>query len=429
MNVFNESLPAALSPVLNIDNHAARCGRLRILVLRLRVLVPRHSPEHTAMLRLTEELCRENDVTLLTFSLAGSHEADDAELLCLEKQGARVIAPPYKKSPCNHYKFLANACICLLGSRHFSPDHFARSEMARILGEVHAEINPDLVICDQPGALGVLGRSLVPFVLFQHNLRASAIEQMARGSSSLWARACLAMQARQMRRAEQAQLARAGHIVAINEQGREMAARRGAQNCDVLPAAVDTRHYQPAPHPCPVNNLAFAGDMSHPAIRESMCHFITNIFPQIRAEVPNTGMCIVGPNPSAEMLQLGRSHGIAVIDSPEDIRPHLHSAKVFVAPLLKPAGSSVRLLEALAMGKAVICTPEGAEGVLFEKNRDMLIESEPQKFADAIVSLLRNSQRRQLLEVNARKLAVQYYSWHVIGRVFNELCCQVALNG
>jgi glycosyltransferase involved in cell wall biosynthesis len=108
--------------------------------------------------------------------------------------------------------------------------------------------------------------------------------------------------------------------------------------------------------------------------------------------------------------------GVVALGSVPDIRPSLSEARCCVVPLRIGGGTRLKILDAWAMGKAVVSTSIGCEGLEVRDGEDILIRDAPDAFADAVLQVLHDASLRSRLERNARRTAVQRYSWSLVGR-------------
>ena len=120
-------------------------------------------------------------------------------------------------------------------------------------------------------------------------------------------------------------------------------------------------------------------------------------------------------NPPPEVCNLAVLPGITVTGTVPDVRPYLTAADVAVIPLRIGSGTRLKILEALAMHKAIVSTSLGAEGLDIISGEHLLIEDQPAAFAQAVVDLLRDPERRQLLGKKGRELVAEEYSWQRCG--------------
>jgi len=117
--------------------------------------------------------------------------------------------------------------------------------------------------------------------------------------------------------------------------------------------------------------------------------------------------------------------GVEITGWVPDVRPHLSQAEVVVVPLRVGGGTRIKIPEAMAMGKAVVSTPVGAEGLPFCDGREIRIAEQPEEFAQAVVELLRNASRRNSIGTLALKEVASQYSWDVVVDRLEEILEQV----
>jgi glycosyltransferase involved in cell wall biosynthesis len=144
---------------------------------------------------------------------------------------------------------------------------------------------------------------------------------------------------------------------------------------------------------------------------DAMTFFGRDVLPLIRAEEPDVTVKIVGRAPTPPVVRLGREPGIHVTGRVDDVRPFMHDAAVYVVPLRIGGGTRLKIFEAMAMGKAVVSTRVGAEGLPVVDERHLVLADHPREFASAVVRLLRDVNARRALESEARALVVEHYDW------------------
>jgi len=134
----------------------------------------------------------------------------------------------------------------------------------------------------------------------------------------------------------------------------------------------------------------------------------------VRKQIPGVTLHIVGRGGEGALAKAG-AKGTTVTGYVRDVRPYIHNSSVCVVPLRVGAGIRIKILEALAMGKAVVSTRVGCEGINVESGRNISIADSPQMFAEATIELLRNSALRRKLGAEGRKLIEREYTWDEIG--------------
>jgi glycosyltransferase involved in cell wall biosynthesis len=128
--------------------------------------------------------------------------------------------------------------------------------------------------------------------------------------------------------------------------------------------------------------------------------------------VPTAHVSIVGRDPTAEVRALGARPGVTVTGFVDDVRPYLEGASVFAAPIRYGAGIQNKVLEALAMEVPVVTTPVVADGVRRGADEPpLVVESEDEALAAAIVRLLRTPEEYGHIAVDGRRYVEQAFSW------------------
>lgn len=158
-------------------------------------------------------------------------------------------------------------------------------------------------------------------------------------------------------------------------------------------------------------NLVFTGAMDYWANVDAVVWFADEVLPLVRRELPEAHFTIVGARPTAEVKMLGKRRGIAVTGTVDDVRPYIAASDMAVAPLRIARGVQNKVLEAMAMAKAVVTTPAAAQGLAATPGRDFLVADDPQQMADAIVALSRDPVRASAIGRAARALVLDRYDW------------------
>lgn len=188
-----------------------------------------------------------------------------------------------------------------------------------------------------------------------------------------------------------------------------------ARKIDYFNNGVDAAYFSPRlphanPYPAGALPIVFTGAMDYWANADAVSWFSHEVFPLIRARRPQAMFCIVGARPTPQVLSLGRADGIIVTGSVPDVRPYIAHAAVSVAPLRIARGVQNKVLEAMAMAKTVIASPEAAEGIQAVIGSELLVAKNAAEFAEAVLSQLQ-PRRDHKLGHSARERVVHDYSW------------------
>jgi sugar transferase (PEP-CTERM/EpsH1 system associated) len=272
-----------------------------------------------------------------------------------------------------------------------------------------------------------------PLVFDDHNaeyvLQRTACESDARRVSRWHAALYSFVQWKKLEHYERDVCRRARHIVACSDTDanalRELLTPTLNPNLSIIPNGVDTDFFVPSDAVCakPLADLSlvFIGKMDFRPNIDAMLWFCDEILPRIRTELPLAHLVIVGQKPAPRVAALRARPGVAVTGWVADTRPYVADAAVYVVPLRMGSGTRLKVLEAMAMGKAIVSTARGVEGIDLVADRDALIADTPDAFARAVAALLRDADRRRVLGRAARALAESKYDWRKIVPKFEQV--------
>jgi sugar transferase (PEP-CTERM/EpsH1 system associated) len=178
---------------------------------------------------------------------------------------------------------------------------------------------------------------------------------------------------------------------------------------------VDTDYFSPErpyenPFPAGTRALVFTGAMDYWPNIDAVTGFAATLMPRIRSSFPDASFWIVGSNPSVAVRELASQPGINVTGRVPDVRPYLAHAAAVVAPLRIARGIQNKVLEAMAMARAVIATPQAAEGIEAQPGRDLLVPPTPEAFIEAVAQALRGD-AQAAMGAQARSYVLATYHW------------------
>jgi glycosyltransferase involved in cell wall biosynthesis len=180
----------------------------------------------------------------------------------------------------------------------------------------------------------------------------------------------------------------------------------------VVPNAADVEYFQPrATDPVPDGHtILYFGLLSTVPNVDAVIYFAEKIWPRIAGAHPEARLKIVGGRAPPPVSALAGPR-IELTGFVSDLRPHLASAAAVAVPLRLGGGTRLKIVEAMAMGKAIVSTTLGAEGIEVVPGRDILLEDQPVAFAEAVSRLLAEPALAARIGKSARQLAVEQYSW------------------
>jgi glycosyltransferase involved in cell wall biosynthesis len=397
---------------------------MRIVWVKMGGLWPATTGGRVRSLNTISELARGHQVTVITTHGHG----DDPEGLKQQLAGCeRVISIPHAVPKRGSAAFAAAVAGSWLS--HYPVDlwKWRAQRVRRALRETLADGNVDLCVADFLfAAINAPTAGKVPVVLFEHNVEYLIWRRLANLETSPWKRALLEMEWRKVRACEAEACRRAALTIAVSDNDRQRLEELGAGIRAVsIPTGVNTKYFTPQLDAEVPGRLVFSGSMDWHPNEDAVCYFADEILPRIRAEVPDVSLTIVGRNPGARVRELAARSGIAVTGTLDDVRPSIAEGSVYVVPLRAGSGTRIKIFEALSMGKAVVSTSVGAEGLALESGRHFLAADTAHDFAHAVIRLLRDPARRRALGDAGRALVEANYSWSRVARQFEARCEEV----
>ncbi|MBT3714436.1 MAG: glycosyltransferase [Anaerolineae bacterium] len=184
---------------------------------------------------------------------------------------------------------------------------------------------------------------------------------------------------------------------------------------DNVPNGVDTQAYQPLTYEGTKPSLLFVGSMSYAPNVDGAVWFCSRVLPWIRREIENVQVWIVGNSPLEEVVQLS-GNGVHVTGRVDDIVAYYKQSTVSIVPLRAGGGTRLKILESMALGRPVVSTTLGCEGLNADDNRHLLVADDPKAFAKKTIRLLTDKNLCQNLTTNAREFVEANYDWALISR-------------
>jgi glycosyltransferase involved in cell wall biosynthesis len=213
-----------------------------------------------------------------------------------------------------------------------------------------------------------------------------------------------------LRRFERTLARRADAVVAVSsDEAAVVRTLAPATRVVVAPNGVDAAALRPSP---PGDAALFVGLLSYPPNRDAMTWFARDVLPRLGADGPE--VLVAGREPGPELQRLAHAAPrLRLLGFVPDLAPLYARAGVFVNPMRGGGGTRLKMLEAMAAGKAVVSTTIGAEGLALTPGRDVVIADTAGAFADAVRDLLVDRAEAARLGRAARALVEARYAWDV----------------
>jgi glycosyltransferase involved in cell wall biosynthesis len=273
----------------------------------------------------------------------------------------------------------------------------------------------DVVICSTPFLARYRLPANVPVIADTHNVEWLVMQRSFRETPSLWRKMYYFLQTRSTRSEELEAAARVSAVLTTSVHDLDVfRADLPRQRFFVTPNAVDVAAYTTSDEEPESCTMLFTGLMSYYANAHGIAWFLDEIFPRIKAVVPQARLIVAGARPS-RWLKARSSEHVIVTGYVPDIRPFYAHAQVFIAPLRIGGGTRVKILEAMAMRRPVVATTLACEGLDVKHGETVLLADEPQNFADAVIRLFNDKSARIGFASRGRALVQARYDWAAIG--------------
>ena len=365
------------------------------------------------MYQILKRLTLQYRITLLTF-LERNEEREflsQIETLC-----ERVIAIP--RTPAFRWQLFA-----------YEPfEDFRTPEMEEMLKECLEEQDFDLIQFEYSQMAGYADKSLgipalgIPALLTKHEVDFAACLRQSRVESRPWAKFRWFYNYLQVLEREIRLLRRVDAAVCMTDQdARELRKFCSSVPIHVVNTGVDLDYFEPPKWRPSSPRLVFVGAFQHNPNVDAMVYFCSEIFPLIRAQLPETRLTIVGSHPTPTVHGLAGIPGVEVTGSVPDIRPYMAASSVYVVPLRLGVGIRGKILEAWSMSMAVVATTVACAGLRCTPGANLLLADDAELFAQHVVTLLNDPSLRQRLGEEGRRVAENYYSWDASAMALDRL--------
>lgn len=253
-------------------------------------------------------------------------------------------------------------------------------------------------------------------VLNHHNCESTMADRRAQLERNPLKKLYLRAQAQKLEDAERAICHRFDVNTAVSESDAAvLQAINPKAHFHVVENGTDTTYFQSAHIPEEPKSLIFASSMRWYPNISAIEFFLRDIWPLLKQQCPGIHLCLAGNLPPRSVVEwAAREANVSVVASPADIRPWLDRAAVSICPVVDGGGTRLKILDAMAMGKAIVSTSVGCEGLRVTHGENILVADRPQEFAGAIMRLLENDTLRRRVGAAGRALVERAYSWERI---------------
>ncbi len=364
-------------------------------------------------------LSQRHDVTLLTFVRDTDRPAYIARL---EEICHGVFTVPMRRSAVRDGLFLLKSLVSQ------QPFLIVRDEvwaMVEQLRDLLAAESFDAVHADQlwMAQYALRAKEFSPnvrLILDQHNAVYLIPQRMASGETNPVKKMILARESKMMARYEADTCPKFDRVVWVTREDYDAVSAisdKPLSPATVIPICGDPMGVEPVMPRTGVKRVTFLGGLHWPPNAQGIVWFAKNVFPKIRARVPDAVLTVIGKNPPAELT----GDGVEVTGYVEDLMPLLAETRVFVVPLHAGGGMRVKIIDAWCWELPIVSTTIGAEGIAVHHEKDILIADTAETFTEAVVQVLQSPELQQSLAENGRRAVEQQYNWRTIYTQWDEV--------
>ena len=382
---------------------------------------PPTSGASTRSYHLIRRMAKRHRVHLITYAVL----PDDIKCLrVFEDCCATVRSVPWRETK-GTPSFYVQALMNVLSRTPLVVSRFTKSSMTRAIESALDEERIDLIHCDFLSLslnLPKPSKRDIPALLTAHNVESLLWKRYVEHQTNPLKALYLYLHYRKVVSFERSNLSRFKHVVCVSQNDMDrLTMLSPLPKYSVVPNGVDLEYFRPLATSQEPYRLVFTGSMDWRPNQDAVRFFVAGIYPRIKAAEPRASLILVGRNAPESLRAMCESHSdITVTGTVNDVRPYIASAAVYVVPLRIGGGTRLKILEAMAMGKPVVSTSVGCEGLAVVGDRNLLVADQPDRFADMVLRLLKDSALAAEIGQAGHDVVRQAYGWDEIADTLDE---------
>ena len=393
---------------------------MNILFLTPEIPYPLGCGHHLRSYNVLRILAQKHRIYMIAFAQNPEEfaYAREMEVLC-----RKVTVFPVARTGLN-FRFAMLALRNLFSPAPLSAQRYYHKQAAELIGEYLRKNEIDLVHADML-ALGLYCKEIkgVPVILTDHNIEFLRLYRWMQIERNPFLKLFLYFQYRKLKSFEKKICAMVNHCTLVSKSDREVLRSHGVENnFSVIPNGVDVDYFHPLNLPMDPRKLIWVGGMGGPYNADAVDYFLREIWPLIRKVQPDCTVDFAGSAPTALLQKCAAADPrLRIMHFIPDIRESVQKAALFIAPIRSGSGTKIKVLNAMAQGKAVVATPVAAEGIEVTDGENIFIAEDPKLFAQRVIDLIRDPSLASEMGLKARDLIEEKYSWHVIAEDLHQL--------
>ncbi|MCP4348268.1 MAG: glycosyltransferase [Desulfobacterales bacterium] len=399
---------------------------MKILFLSQRFLLPMDTGGKIRTGNILEQLSQHHEITLIS----NVEEPKDSPYLpSIRKFCKTFISVPWKEIKKYSFLFFIRLFFQMFSIYPVNVRNDYSAKLRLAVEKEAASGNYDVAICDfVQSALMFRNIKGIPTVLFQHNVESEISKRHIRQSGNIIMKFFWFLQWKKMLWFEKKACKSFDKVIAVSEKDRQTFEELyTVNNVATIPTGVDIDYFAPVPDTDTENNsIVFCGSMDWLPNEDAVIFFIKEILTKIQ---PNITLTVVGRNPSPGLVKLVRDYPeVSLTGWVDDTRPYIARSSLFIVPIRIGGGTRMKIYEAMAMGKTVVSTTVGAEGLPVIDGENIIIEDDPSGFGKKITELLKSAEQREKIGTTACAYVRQHFAWERVAESFSTICQEAAQN-
>ena len=383
---------------------------MKIVIVLPRFPYPLEKGDKLRAYHQVAELSRENDIYLFAVSHKGVTE-EQREALAPYCKEMEVVTPP-------RWVSVKNVVRNYIATKSLQLGYWDSQRARRRCRQFVQRVKPDVVYSQMVRTMPLVARLDVPKVMdFQDALSMNTERRMER-SKGLW-RHILHFEFKMLRSTEYKAFRVFNRLTIISEADRDAIPHRASDQIRVVPNGVDFDYFHPLDLP-KNQDVVFCGNMQYKPNVDAATYLVREVMPLVWEKCPGATVTLAGATPTGAVRALA-SERVAVVGSPEDIRPSYAQSRVFVAPMRMGSGLQNKLLEAMALGVPCVTTPLANQALGATPGQELLLGTDAAQLAGHIVALLGDEAMRNGLSERASRFVRERFSWQSVGNQLNSI--------
>lgn len=392
---------------------------MKLLFVANRVPYPPYRGDKLKIFHLASQLAKHHELHLITIAESKADLEYRKELEQIFHKVHLIYLPKYRS--------VLNAGIGLFGKMPLQVAYFRSAKFAEKLNRVLESEHFDAVHVQHIRMTGFFRKGVNSNVILDLPDAFSLYwKRRAENAGNWFGRAFAKMEYRRLLHYEKAILPEFSLNLVCSAEDRDYLKKHTGAVIEVLPNGVDTTVFHPMPDIQPqTGRMLFTGNMDYEPNVDAVQYFCTELLPEIVKQIPGSRFVIAGQRPVPKVLALASDH-VEVTGFVKHLAEEYARASVLVAPLRFGAGTQNKVLESLAMGLPVVCTPVGFKGLGIENGEGAVKTEGGAEFVAETVKLLTDEAHRQQVIAAGGDTIRSRFSWVAVARQLETYLKQVS---